>query len=415
MSRIADVVAPRRMGSRFRWLLGSSWTSNLADGIGLAAGPLLVASQTSSPLLVALATMLQQLPWLLFGLHAGVVADRLDRRAIVITVDIARAVVLVVLAAAIATDIVSVGIVLVAMFLLGTAETFADTTTGTLLPMIVDPSDLGDGNARLVFGSITINRMAGPPIGALLFAAGMALPFVTQAIALTLAAILIRRIGNARPARLADESSVHAEIAAGIRWVRHHPAIRTLVVTVVSFNITFGATWSIMVLYVTQRLGLGSLGFGLVTTASAAGGVLGTVVYGPLARAIGPANIMRAGLVVETLTHLSLASTTNALVALPVFFVFGIHEAAWSTTASTIRQRAVPEHLQGRVSSVELVGVFGSLVVGATLGGVIADVWGITGPFWFAFFGSVVLLAALWRSLGALSQVDEAPSVTLAP
>jgi predicted MFS family arabinose efflux permease len=66
----------------------------------------------------------------------------------------------------------------------------------------------------------------------------------------------------------------------------------------------------------------------------------------------------------------------------------------------------VPEHLQGRVSSVELVGVFGSLVIGAALGGVIADVWGITGPFWFAFGGSVLLLAALWKRLGAIDTAD---------
>jgi predicted MFS family arabinose efflux permease len=86
-----------------------------------------------------------------------------------------------------------------------------------------------------------------------------------------------------------------------------------------------------------------------------------------------------------------------------MFAVFGMHEAAWGTTAATIRQRAVPEALQGRVGSVELVGVFGSLVAGAALGGVIADVWGITGPFWFAFVGSILILTAIWRRLSAIA------------
>ena len=80
MGRILDVVAPPRMGVGFRWLLASSWTSNLGDGIGLAAGPLLVASQTRNPVLVAMAALLQRLPWLLFGLWAGAIADRVDRR-----------------------------------------------------------------------------------------------------------------------------------------------------------------------------------------------------------------------------------------------------------------------------------------------------------------------------------------------
>jgi hypothetical protein len=74
----------------FRWLLASSWVTNLGDGITLAAGPLLVASQTHNPLTVAMVAFLQRLPWLLFGLYAGVVADRLNRRAIVITTGLVR-------------------------------------------------------------------------------------------------------------------------------------------------------------------------------------------------------------------------------------------------------------------------------------------------------------------------------------
>src|SRR5215218_9282882 len=127
MNKAVDLVAPPRMGAGFRWLLSSSWVTNLGDGIALAAGPLLVASQTHDPLLVALAGLLQRLPWLLFGLYAGVVADRHDRRLITIIVNLVRAAVLAVLAIMILTDAVDVAIVLVAMFVLGTAETFADT------------------------------------------------------------------------------------------------------------------------------------------------------------------------------------------------------------------------------------------------------------------------------------------------
>src|SRR5919107_6454321 len=110
------------MGTPFRWLVGSSWVGNLGDGIGLAAGPLLIASQTSDPLLVALAGLLQLLPWLLFGLGAGVLADRVDRKLLVIAVDLMRAAVLVALTLALVTDAVSVPLVLAALFLLGTAE-----------------------------------------------------------------------------------------------------------------------------------------------------------------------------------------------------------------------------------------------------------------------------------------------------
>jgi len=394
------------MGRNFRWLIASSWVSNIGDGIALAAGPLLVASQTQDPFLVALATLLQRLPWLLFGLYAGVIADRLDRRRIVVAVDLMRAAVLAVLTATIVTDVVSVWVVLVAMFLVGTAETFADITTQTLLPMIVDKVDLGTGNARLMFGNITINRLAGPPIGAVLFALGMALPFATQTICVALGALLIAQMAVAAPERTASAHHVRREIMDGLRWVWHHPAIRTLTITIVAFNITFGSVWSILVLYTTERLGLGPVGFGLITSIGALGGVVGAAAYGRLERRLGMANIMRIGLIVETLFHLCLALTTRVIVAVPVFFVFGIHEAAWGTTVATIRQRVVPTEFQGRVGSVYMVGVFGSLVVGAALGGLIAGRWGITAPFWFGFVGSALILAVIWRQLGNIAHAE---------
>ncbi len=185
---------PARLGISFRWLLASSWTSNLGDGLSIAAGPLLVASQTRDPFVVALAVLLQQLPWLLFGLFAGALADRLDRRRLVVTVDLLRAGVLLVLALSIVTDVVNVPVVLTALFLLGTAEVFADNTSQTLLPMIVARDDLAIANARLQTGFITVNHLAGPPVGAALFAAGTAAPFVTHAVLVAAGALLLSRI-----------------------------------------------------------------------------------------------------------------------------------------------------------------------------------------------------------------------------
>jgi MFS family permease len=383
-------------------MLGASWTSNVGDGIALAAGPLLVASQTADPVLVAAASMLQMLPWLCFGLYAGVLADRVDRRRLVMAANLVRVAVLAMLAATIMLDAVDVGVVLVAMFLLGTAETFVDTTTATLLPMLVAPADLGLGNARLQFGSHTINRLIAPPVGAGLFAAGMALPFVAQAVTVALAVVLVARIGATPPARPSAGGSVRREIADGLRWVWSHAAIRTLVLTILAFNITFGAVIGIRVLYVVERLGLGEVGFGLFMAFEAAGGIVGTLVYTRLERRLRRSGIMRVGLVIETLTHLVLAITTFPAVAFATMFVFGIHEAAWGTTASTIRQQLVPNEYQGRVSSVYLVSVLGSLVIGQGIGGVLAGVWGLTAPFWFGFGGSALILAVMWPRFAAL-------------
>ena len=137
MTGLLEAVLPARMGTSFRWLVGSTWISNLGDGMGLAAGPLLVASQTRDPLLVALAGLLQRLPWLVFGLYAGVLADRVDRQRVVVTGDLLRAAVLGAADRDHRDRVVSIAVVLGAMLLLGTAKVFADTATGTLLPMVV--------------------------------------------------------------------------------------------------------------------------------------------------------------------------------------------------------------------------------------------------------------------------------------
>jgi len=130
---VGEIIAPRRVGRDFRWLLTSSWTSNLGDGIALSASPLLIASLTSSPILVAGGAMMQYLPWLLFGLFAGSVADHHDRRRLVIVANALRALVVAGLVAFLVTGAVSVWIVLVAAFLYGTAEVFADTAGSTPL------------------------------------------------------------------------------------------------------------------------------------------------------------------------------------------------------------------------------------------------------------------------------------------
>src|SRR4029450_4464365 len=122
---------------------------------GLPSRPLLIRAQPSDPSLRAMRGLLQRLPWLLFGLYAGVLADRVDRRILVVGVDLTRTAVLAALTTMLVTGRVDITVVLVTMFLLGTAEVFADTTSGTLLPMVVGKADLGIGNARLMAGVLT--------------------------------------------------------------------------------------------------------------------------------------------------------------------------------------------------------------------------------------------------------------------
>lgn len=413
MSRLTDTVFPTRLGTGFRWLATSSWATNLGDGLMMAAGPLLVASQTRNPVLVAAAAMATTLPWLLFGLLAGALADRLDRRLLVMVMDAVRVLVLAALCLIIWTGHVDIWIVIVVLFAMGTAEVFADTTTSTLVPMLVDKPDLGIANARIQAGFITANQLIGPALGALLFAAGMALPFTVQAVSVALGVLLVSRIGTPRGAvRRELDSHLRQDIVEGMRWVAHHRPVRTLALVIVTFNITWAAPWSVLVLWAQDRVGLDAAGFGLLTTASALGGLLGTFAYGRLEKRVPLATLMRVVLLAEVVFHLAMAVTTSAYAAYPLMFFFGAYAFVWGTVSNTVRQRAVPTEFQGRVGSVYLICVMGGMLLGSLLGGLIAQQWGLTAPWWFAFAGAGITLALVWRELAHIAHADEAALVT---
>ena len=409
-TRVTDVVAPPRLGRSFRWLLASAIVNNAGDGIALAAGPLLVASQTRDPFVVSMALLSEYLPVLLFGVIGGAVADRVDRRRMVEVVNLGRAAVLAVLVATIASGTVNIAVVLVALFVLGTAETFADAASSALLPGLVAKADLGIANARMQGAFVLTNQLLTPPIGAFLFALGMALPFAANAAAFALGAVLISRVATSARVRAGEgtETGLGAEMIEGIRWLLAHPPMRTLALTILTFNVTYGAAWSVLVLYAGDRLGMDEVGFGLLTSAVALGGIIGIVSYGRLERRFSLGDIMRVGLLIETGTHLVLALTTSSTIALATLVVFGAHAFVWGTTSTVVRQRAVPDELLGRVGGVYRVAIVGGLVVGTPLGGLLARQFGITAPFWFGFLGSAFLVAVLWRQFALIAHAGEA-------
>ncbi len=405
MPSLGELIAPRRLGTDFRWLLASSWTSNLGDGIALAAAPLLIASLTSSPVLVAAGAMMQFLPWLLFGLLAGAVADHHDRRRLVMLANGVRALVVLALVVFLLTGNATVWLVLATSFLYGTAEVFADSAGSTLLPMLVKPADLGIGNARMQAGYLVANQLAGPPLGAFLFALGSFWPFLLQVLCVSLAVLLISRIARTPVPEHPESSSgtkAHA-IREGLSWLRHNAPVRTLVIIILVFNITWAAPWGVLVLYATEHLGMGPVGYGALTTASALGGMIAVFSFGWLEKHVSFATLMRVCLSLEVLMHLSFAVTSSPAVAFVIMFGFGLYAFVWGTISTTVRQRLVPMELQGRIASVNMVGVFGGLVIGQFIGGVLAQLFGLTAPWWFAFGGSAITLLLVWRPISHIA------------
>ena len=407
MKRLVELISPGHLGRNFRWIWSSATISNLGDGIVLAAGPLLVASITTEPFAVAMAVFAQRIPWFLFGLQAGAIVDRVDRRRLVIVVDLLRGATMAALTASVAFDFASLPFIYITMFLLGTAETFSDNARSALLATAVPKAALGPANARLFGTLIVTNQLAGPPLGALLFAAAMAVPFGIDAASFVIGAVLIAGVTREAATPPADKSPIRKQVLEGLEWLTSNPPVRTLVLLITAFNVTFGAAFGILVLYATERLGLSAVGFGMLLACLAVGGVIGSIVFGPLEKRTSYATLLRIGLVVETLTHLILAVTRSYIVAGVVMVAFGVHAVLWGTTSTTVRQKTVPPSLLGRVTSVHMIGCFGALALGSMLGGAIASRWGVVAPFWFAFVGSAVILVTVWGAIGHVTQRAE--------
>jgi len=195
----------------------------------------------------------------------------------------------------------------------------------------------------------------------------------------------------------AARRSLRAEILEGARWLLAHRVLRTMALLIGLLNVTLTAALSILVLLATQRLGLGSVGYGLLFTALAVGGLLGALVGERLVRRFTASVTVRVGLLVETAFHLVIATSTSPVAVGAAFAVFGVHGALWTMVGTSLRQRLTPPELLGRVNSAYLFLAAGGNAVGALLGGVVASRFGLTAPYWIGFVVAALVTAATWR------------------
>lgn len=371
----------------------------LGDGVTLVAGPLLVAARTTDPALVAGAAFVQSLPWVLFALVSGAYVDRIDQRHLIVATNAVRGVLLGGLAVAIAAGAVTIPLVYAVFFLLGVCEIIADTASAARLPALVPEERLGDANARLMATFTIGNQFAAKPLGAWLFAVAAALPSGLDAVTFVVAAVLVAGTRPAPAGPVPPRRRLHTEIAEGVRWLWFHRLLRTLALSMGVANVAFCGAFAVFVVYARRRLGLSDVGYGLLLTTFAVGGLLGTTTAVRLRERFGAGRLLRAGLVVEAVTHLTLALTRQPWVAAAVLVVFGVHTMVWGVLVTTLRQRLVPADLLGRVGSVyALVGASGA-ALGTLLGGVFAHALGVTAPYWIGCGAMAVVTAAAWRPL----------------
>ncbi|SCG48222.1 Transmembrane secretion effector [Micromonospora echinaurantiaca] len=394
--------AGESLGARFAKLWAASTMSALGSGLATVAAPLFVASRTDDPLVVAAASGVAWLPWLLFALPGGVLVDRVDRRRLMIVIDWVRVAALAVLAAAIMTDRAGVALLYAVLFVVNTGEIVFRAASQAMVPAVVPRDLLERANGWLSGGSMLMHGMLAGPLGGFLFVLAASSPFLANAVTYALSAVLLALIAGsyrAGPASVggATARSVRADIDEGFRWLAGQRLLRTMTVLIGLLNLTLTAAIAVLVLLAAERLHLGSVGYGALFTCMAVGGVLGAAVGDRLIARIGATWTIRVGLLVEAGLHLALAASRSAAVVGFALFAFGVHGALWNIVANSLRQRLTPTALQGRVGSTTLFIAAGGNCLGALLGGAVAATFGLTVPYWIGFVVAVGVSAATWR------------------
>lgn len=359
--------------------------TNLGDGIRLAAFPLLAAQLSDQPLLVGAAAAAAGLPWLLTGLAAGSLADRVDARRLLPAADTARVLVLAGLIALLVTERAGIATVLVAAFLLGVAETVRDTAAETVVPRLVREDQLERAGGRLTGGSLVGNEFVGPLLGGFLFGAGAALPFLASGAATALAVLLVLTLPAAVLRALTPlvpaERTADSGTRAGLRWLRRQRVLSALVVVVALVALADSAWFAVFVLYADVRLGLGPLGFGALLALGAGGGLAGALLADRLVAGRRHAGAVAWSSAVATGSPALLLVAPRLWAAAVVVTISSAAFGVLNVAATGLRYRLVPRDVLGRVSAAWRTSAYAASAGGALAGGLTASALGLSAPF----------------------------------
>jgi MFS family permease len=415
-----DVPAERPLGRNYAKLWTASTVSNLGDGIDSAALPLLAEALTRDPLLFAGVAVANRLPWLLFSLHAGAIADRMDRRTVMVVSNVARFILMAGLGVAILTGNASIWLLYMIALGLGTFETLFDNAAQTILPSLVRRGQLEKANGRLLAGEIVTNQFSGPPLGAFLFGISAALPILVDAGTFAVSAGLLVWLGGTyrggqRAVAAADEladdvvaatSTMLAEIREGLAWLWHHRLLRTLAILLALANLTNMMGAAIFGLYAIGEesiLQLEPLAFGFLLTAAAAGAFIATLLVQRIVDRVGRGPTLWVSLAGTVVIPLAIGLTSSPWVVAGAMALSGVTAVTWNVVTVSLRQTIIPDELLGRVNSVYRFMGWGAMPVGSILGGILGSLWGLRAPFLIA---ALIMAIAFIPGVRRLSSAD---------
>ncbi|KUL22230.1 MFS transporter [Streptomyces regalis] len=372
--------------------------SRFGDALRTTALPLLAVQLTSDPLVIASVTACGYVPWLLFGLLGGAVADRVDQRRAMWAVDLVRGLLVASFALAVGLGHASIPLVLALAFALTTLQTLFDNAATALLPSLVHREALGSANARLMTGQQLAGGLLAGPFVPLLLMVGAAMPFVADASTYLLAAALVASL-RVRPPEWEPRpagSTLRAEIGEGLRALWRDRALRAVCVATLLCNIGMGALIATLVLHVTRWLHAGDAEYAAVMTAYSAGSLAGGFVAQRIARRVGRVRALLFGGAVQVAALLVMGTVRHLSALLGAMLLLGLMNMVWNVNQVTLMQQRSPEAMVGRIAAAFRTASTSGAPLGAVLGGAVAHAYGLNGP---------ALLAALLFALAVTSLI----------
>ncbi|MCP5071950.1 MAG: MFS transporter [Rhodobacteraceae bacterium] len=367
----------------FRLLFSASAVSNLGDGISALAFPWLATLITREPVLIATVAAAGRLPWLLFTIPAGVITDRFNRRRLMIHADIFRMIMTFVVVALILgsgplplehnSDVLRMITALSgAAFLLGAAEVLRDNAAQTVLPSIVDTSDLEQANGQIWTIEQIMGSFVGPPLAGFLIAISVPVPFIFDALTFGFASLLLWSVtmtSNGRPVGLPP--GFWPQLREGMVWIWNHKLILRLAVMLGWLNLVSVMAVTVLVLFSQEILHLNAAGHGLLLTSGAAGGVAGGLIGPGIIRRLGNQGALRLALALIPFPFLVIYLTDSVVLVAAALFLEMFAALIWNLVTVSLRQRTIPANILGRVNSIYRFFGWGLMPIGAMCGGIL--------------------------------------------
>ena len=362
----------------YQRVVAATGLSNLADGVRFVALPLLALEVSSSPFFLTAVVAASMAPWLVFGVWAGSLTDRLDRSGLAQRTALLRVGLLSLLAVLILLGAVPPVLLLVAAFVLGMSEVLADNVSGALIPSLVPDADLERANSRIVGAEIFGNELIGPAIGGLLFAAAASLPFFTNAGLLAVAFLLLSGLPLLQ---VPVEEAAHVESREagafdGFAAISASPLLRTVTWSSSLLAAIDDARFALLAFLVVEELGLSTSTFGLFLAAGAVGGLIGAFVADRVPR-LPLARVSAASFALMALPLIALGLFPNATVVVVALVMTSGGFSMWNVFMVSARQRASAPEMLGRIGAAYRSVVVTASLLGTLAGGLLAEVFSI--------------------------------------